>query len=129
MPQIVYKQRGNFNNLIRYLSGKNRRRDDILKRLEYYGRVGVAALQSATPVDTGTTAYSWDYAIEEGSKGFTISWTNSNVNEGYNIALLIQYGHGLKNGGYIAGRDYINPAILPVFEAMINDIGDEVSKL
>ena len=84
--------------------------------LDEWGKLGVDALSSATPVDTGKTASSWSYSIEKTEKGYRLYWNNSNVNDGVNIALIIQYGHAARNGVYVAGRDYINPALQPVFD-------------
>lgn len=95
--------------------------------LSKYGRMGVEALRSATPVRTGRTAASWTYSIEKTQYGVAIQWNNTNVNKGVNIAILIQVGHGTRNGGYVQGIDYINPALQPIFEQMANDIFKEVS--
>ncbi len=100
---------------------------DIYRDLDRYGRNGVVALSSVTPVDSGTTAAAWGYNIERNSSGFTIVWTNSNVNQGSRIALLIQYGHGTGTGGYVAGYDYINPAIRPVFDQIQTEIWKRVT--
>lgn len=98
--------------------------------LRKYGRIGVEALSSATPVDTGKTANSWHYRIEEeGRHKVSIIWTNSNTNKGVNIALILQYGHGTRQGGYVKGIDYINPAMKPVFDAISNKAWEEVSRL
>lgn len=96
--------------------------------LDKYGAIGVEALRSATPVDTGKTADSWDYEIERSDGVAKIVWTNSNINEGVNIALILQYGHGTGTGGYVVGRDYINPAIRPVFDKIADDAWKEVTK-
>lgn len=97
--------------------------------LDKYGKQGVSALSSATPVDSGLTANSWTYEIENKGDQVTIFWGNTNVNKGVNIAVILQYGHGTRNGGYVAGRDYINPAIRPVFDAIANEAWKEVTKL
>ena len=94
-----------------------------------YGREGVAALSAATPKDSGLTAASWDYEITHNGKETTIAFTNSNVRNGVNIAIILQYGHGTRNGGYVAGRDYINPAIQPIFDKMANEAWREVTNL
>ena len=122
---IVVKHRGNFNKTEKFL--RRMSKTDFLRKLEKYGREGVAALASATPVESGLTASSWDYEIHSSRGSFSISWTNSNVNNGVPIAILIQYGHGTRNGGYVQGRDYINPAIQPIFDKMSNDIWKEVT--
>ena len=94
---------------------------------DYYGRLGVDALSRATPTDTGRTSASWTYEIEKSGKTVTISWLNTNVNDGAVIALLLQYGHGTGTGAYIQGYDYINPAIRPVFDKIATDIWKKVS--
>lgn len=97
--------------------------------LDKYGKMGVAALSSATPVDTGKTAASWYYDIERSNGSVSIVWKNSNVVDGVSIAVILQYGHGTRNGGWVQGRDYINPAIQPVFDEIANNMWREVTKL
>jgi hypothetical protein len=97
--------------------------------LNKYGKMGVDALSSATPVDTGKTSKSWSYKIEHDKTSFTLSFYNSNVNNGVPIAVILQYGHGTRNGGYVVGRDYINPAIQPVFDELVAELTKEVSKV
>lgn len=94
-----------------------------------YGTIGIEALASATPKDTGKTSESWEYVIEHRLGKSSIIWSNMNVNDGCNVAILLQYGHGLKNGGYVQGRDFINPAIQPVFDKIANDAWDEVTRV
>lgn len=94
--------------------------------IERYAQQGVAALSAATPKDTGLAASQWRYEIEKTKEGYTLSFHNDDIENGYNVAILIQYGHGLKNGGYVAGQDYINPAIKPIFDGIVNDIWKEV---
>lgn len=97
------------------------------RSLDYYGRQGVEALSSATPVDTGLTASSWDYEITRNKGRIKITWINSNITErGTPIAILIQYGHGTKSGAWVEGYDYINPALRPVFDEIANSIWQEV---
>jgi hypothetical protein len=96
--------------------------NDIRSKLDQWGEMGVNALADATPVDTGLVARSWGYRIVETRKGPTIAWYNTNVEDGALVAILIQYGHGTGTGGYVQGRDYINPAMLPVFEKIANDV-------
>lgn len=96
--------------------------------LDKYGRLGVEALSNATPKDTGKTASSWSYNIEHKSGGAVINWTNSNINEGVPIAIIIQYGHGTGWGSYVEGIDYINPAMKPVFDSIATDVLKEVTK-
>lgn len=93
-----------------------------------YAEEGVKALEEATPKDTGLTAASWYYEIKDVKGGVEISWLNSNVNKNVNIAIIIQYGHGLRGGGYVKGVDYINPAMKKVFTEMANQLWEEVSK-
>lgn len=123
---IKVKQRGNFKKVNIFF-------DKILtasqyKNLEVYARKGVEALQVATPKDTGVTANSWYYEITNTKNGISIEWKNSNTNEGYNIALLIQYGHGTRDGHYVAGIDYINPALKPIFDEIADNAWREVNR-
>lgn len=104
--------------------------DKLEKKLHRYGRMGVKALSNATPVDTGKTAASWEYSIERTKEGLSLIWYNTNVVKDWcNIALMIQYGHATRNGGWVQGRDYINPAIQPIFDEMLKKIEKEVSRL
>lgn len=98
--------------------------NDILNK---YGKQGVEALSKATPVDTGKTAKSWSYEIVKDKNGPSIVWKNSNKNKGVSIAVILQYGHGTRNGGYVQGRDYINPAIQPIFDEIANSAWKEVT--
>ena len=91
-----------------------------------YGKLGVAALASATPVRTGKTASSWDYRVKVTSSNITIEFLNDNINKHVNIAMILQYGHGTRNGGWVQGQDYINPAIRPVFQALVKEVWEEV---
>lgn len=124
---ISFRQKGDFSNLTRYLE----RAKNIVKigDLDKYGREGVAALASATPVDTGLTANSWSYEIENRNGSVTISFQNSNIQNGVPIAIILQYGHGTRNGGWVQGRDYINPAIQPIFDKIADNAWREVTKL
>ena len=98
------------------------RNDYIRQVLEHYASKGVAALASATPARSGLTAASWSSEVRVGSGKSEIIWTNTNTNSGVNIAVILQYGHGTGTGGYVAGEDYINPAIRPVMDQIANDI-------
>lgn len=124
---IQFKQKGDFSKTESFL--KKLRKLDLDSVLRKYGELGVQALASATPVETGKTAASWDYKIEKGKGVVTITWTNSNVSNGVPIALLIQYGHGTGTGGYVQGRDYIKPAILPIFDQLADALWKEVTEL
>jgi hypothetical protein len=115
---------GSWDKTISYLeylaSGKM---FDVLDR---YGRIGVDRLASATPIETGLTAHSWGYQVEHKSYYSAISWFNTHTHNGINIAVILQYGHGTGTGGWVEGRDYINPAIQPLFDKMVEDIWREV---
>ncbi len=124
MSGISVKSSGDFGNMNRFLEGMYRKK--YLKNLDYWGELGVSALRGATPVDTGKTAESWDYEIVEEPGRTTIHWINTNVNKHVNIALILQYGHGTNNGGYVQGRDYINPALRPIFDKIAEDAWLEV---
>lgn len=126
MAVIVFKHRGNLKKTTKFL--ERTVKEDYLKNLDKYGQEGVNALSLATPVDTGKTAASWDYRIEKTGPGVKLVWTNSNVNKGVNIAIILQYGHGTRNGGYVQGRDYINPAIRPIFDKIADDAWKEVTR-
>ena len=123
---ISFKHTGDFSKTTKFL--ERAKRGDYLKVLDKYGKEGVKALSSATPVDSGTTANSWSYKIEKGNSSVKISFLNSNVNKGVPIAIILQYGHGTRNGGYVQGRDYINPAIQPIFDRIANEAWKEVTK-
>lgn len=124
---ISFRQTGDFSKLTRYLEkSKNAVR---LGNLDKYGREGVAALASATPRDTGKTAESWSYEIKITKDSLAITFNNSNIQNGVPIAVIIQYGHGTNNGGWVQGRDYINPAIRPIFDKLANDVWKEVTKV
>lgn len=101
---------------------------DLALIMNQFGKEGVSALASATPSKSGVTSNSWDYEVTRKGNNWKITWTNSNVNKGANIAVLIQYGHGTRNGGYVVGRDYINPAIRPVFDKIAKQAWKEVTK-
>lgn len=124
---ITFRQKGDFLKFTRYLE----RVKEVVKLgdLDKYGQAGVDALSSATPVDSGLTASSWYYEIENKGGSATISFYNSNVNKGVPIAIILQYGHGTGTGGWVEGRDYINPAIRPIFDKIANDAWGEVTKL
>lgn len=124
---ISITQKGEFQKLTRYLIKANKAIKDI--DLGKYGKAGVDALASATPVDSGLTADSWYYEIEKGSGSTSIVFYNSNVNKGVNIAIILQYGHGTGTGGWVEGRDYINPAIQPVFEEIAEKAWKEVTSV
>lgn len=113
---------GSIDHFLRKLVKK-----DWSQVLKKYAEDGVKALAEATPRDSGKTADSWGYEIEENDRGLTIYWTNSNVNKHVNIAIIIQYGHATGSGGWVEGRDYINPALRPIFDQMADALWKEVS--
>lgn len=124
---ITFKHKGDFSKTTRYF---NRAREVVRRGiLDKYGKAGVAALSSATPVDTGVTAQSWSYKIENTSGSSKLTFYNSNVENGIIIAIILQYGHGTGTGGWVEGRDYINPAVQPVFDQIVNDLWGEVTRL
>lgn len=124
---ISFRHKGDFSKATRYFERiKEAAHIGILDR---YGREGVSALSSATPVDTGLTANSWYYTIERKNGSSSIIFHNSNVDSGVVIAVLLQYGHGTRTGGWVQGRDYINPAIQPIFDRIATEAWREVTKL
>ena len=124
---ISFRQKGDFSKSMRFLErAKNAIR---VGELDKYGRAGVAALASATPIDSGETANSWYYQIVRTKGSVTIEFHNSNIQNGVPIAVILQYGHGTGTGGWVQGRDYINPAIQPIFDNIANDAWREVTRL
>lgn len=122
---IQIRQKGDFKKLTSFLEKAKEGLD--IGVLDKYGRKGVVALSSATPVDTGLTASSWFYKIENKNGVAKIEFHNSNIQNGVPIAVILQYGHGTRNGGYIVGRDYINPALQPVFDELAKNAWKEVN--
>lgn len=124
---IKFTHKGDFSKLNRFFE----RAKNAVKMgdLDKYGRAGVAALSSATPVDSGKTASSWYYEIERQNGRATINFYNTNVNQGVPIAIILQYGHGTGTGGWVEGRDYINPALQPIFDEIVNNARKEVTTL
>ena len=123
---ISFRQKGDFSKLTRFL--EKAKEAVKIGDLDRYGREGVAALASATPIDSGKTANSWYYEIKQGRESVSISFHNSNIQNGVPIAVILQYGHGTKNGGWVQGRDYINPSIQPVFDEIANNAWKEVTR-
>lgn len=121
---IGVTQKGNFRKTDRFLHhliGAH-----YAKKLQYYGERGVQALKAATPKDTGETANAWSYEIVEENGRTAVYWRNSHVENYVNIAIILQYGHATRNGGFVEGIDYINPAIRPIFEEMAKEAWKEV---
>lgn len=117
---------GDFNNTIKFL--ERARKMSITDILNKYGEAGVKALSAATPKDTGKTASKWGYKIKVSKTSSSIEWTNDSVNDGIPIVILIQYGHGTRNGGYVSGVDFINPAIKGVMDSLADSVWREVTK-
>ena len=124
---IGIRQKGDFSKTSKYLTKS--KRNSIIKSFEKYGRKGVAALASATPVDSGLTASSWQYRVDMSKFSITLVFYNTNIQNGVPIAVILQYGHGTGTGGWVEGRDYINPAIQPIFDKIANDAWREVTKV
>ena len=127
MPRITFRSKGNFSKTDRYFQ-------KILKAihlgiLDRYGRKGVNALSSATPIDSGETAASWYYKTSYTEDSASLIFSNSHINKGVPIAIILQYGHGTGTGGYVQGRDYINPAIQPIFDKLASEAWKEVTSL
>lgn len=125
MPKVIsFSHQGNFKKTEKFFHKVLERH--YMNKLHAFGRRGVKALSEATPVDTGKTAASWTYEIVEEENRLVVYWKNTNVNRGVNIALILQYGHATRNGGWIEGRDYINPAMQPIFDEMADVAWKEV---
>ena len=124
---IRFRQKGDFSKATKYLEKSKKAAG--MKDLSKYGKAGVAALSSATPVDSGLTASSWYYEIKNQNGRISIDFCNSNINDGVPIAIILQFGHGTGTGGWVQGRDYINPAIQPVFDKIADEAWREVTEL
>lgn len=124
---IRFRQKGDFSKLTSYL--ERVKNAGGIGNLDKYGQQGVAALASATPVESGKTANSWYYEINRSKGSVSITFNNSNIQNGVPIAIILQYGHGTGTGGWVQGRDYINPAIQPLFDKIANEAWREVTKL
>ena len=124
MSLISLVSKGDFSNTKGFFSNMLRRK--YLNVLSKYGQLGVEMLAANTPIDTGLLASSWSYEITEDNSGMSIVWTNSDIENGANVAILLQYGHATRNGGYVQGIDYINPALQPVFDKLAEAAWREV---
>ncbi len=122
---ITFTQKGDLSAVSNYL--KNTKKKMNLACLDAYGRRGVAALSAATPVDTGLTSRSWYYEIKRGANTISLIFCNSNIQNGVPIAIILHYGHGTRNGGYVQGTEYINSAMKPVFESLAKEAWGEVT--
>lgn len=123
---IKFRQKGDFSNVTKYLKNTML----FVRNIDFdkYGREGVAALKATTPVDTGLTSNSWYYEIVKTNGSVTITFNNRNIQNGVPIAIILQYGHATRNGGWVEGRDYINPAIQPIFDELANKAWREVKR-
>ena len=122
---IKLTAKGSFRNSERFFTNSKQLGEKFRQIMDRYGRQGVDALQSATPQDTGETAKMWSYSINN----WGLEFSNSNDNQGIPIVILIQYGHGTRNGGWVEGRDYINPAMQPIFDEIADSAWKEVTKI
>lgn len=123
---ISVKQKGDLKKTFDFM--KRSKKIFSAKKLEKWARRGVEELSKATPMDTGKTASSWDYVIKEHGDDVTIYFTNSNISPNGNVpvAVLLQYGHSTKNGGYVQGVDYINPALIPIFDSIVKEAWEDL---
>lgn len=124
---ISFRQKGDFKKTEKFL--KKSLGKDYISVLEKYGEYGVRALSAATPVESGLTAASWSYDIIQNKGSISVVWYNSNVQRGINIAVILQYGHGTRHGGWVEGRDYINPALHPIFDELAEKAWKEVTRI
>lgn len=122
---IRVKQKGDFSKTHKFLN--NSKKLDVSRCLAKYAEQGLQALSSATPIDTGETSASWYYKIEQTKNGYSLKFFNSHKEDGVPIAIILQYGHATRNGGWVEGRDYINPAIGPIFDKIAKDAWREVT--
>ena len=123
---ISFKHKGSFKNTERFFN--NIKTQKYMSALEQWGQLGVDTLAANTPKRTGLTAASWAYKIERNDSTTTLSWYNTNVNDGVNIAIILQYGHGTGTGGYVQGQDYINPAMAPIFDTIAENVWAEIKR-
>lgn len=123
---VTFRQQGDFSKLSKFLERAKER--VYLGELDKYGRMGVRALREATPIDSGETADGWYYTIEQERGVAKLTFCNSNVNDGVPIAIILQYGHGTGTGGWVEGRDYINPALRPIFDEIADKAWKEVTR-
>lgn len=124
---FLFRHKGDFKKTEKLLKKSIGR--DYRKILDQYGQYGVQALSDATPVESGETAASWSYEIIQNRSSISVVWKNSNINKGVNIAIILQYGHATRNGGYVEGRDYINPALRSIFDKLAESAWREVTSV
>ncbi len=119
---ITYEVSGSFQNMERFLKGVSNLGSKIVSAMHRYGPVGVDALSAATPMDTGLASMSWDYEVVSGGGVYTLWWTNFDIENGFPVAIALQYGYATGTGGYVQGQDYINPAIRPIFDQIADNV-------
>jgi len=124
---IKFRHKGSFHNTELFLDRTKKINYRLI--LEKYAREGIEVLRSATPKDTGATSDSWNFEILTGKSGFTITWTNSHIEDGVPVVILLQYGHGTRSGTFVEGRDFINPAMRPLFDKIAENLWKEVTSL
>ena len=122
---ITITNKGDFAKTFSFLNSSKKL--NVNSIMDKYGKEGVSLLSKSTPIDSGQTAASWTYKIETTKSRTSINWYNTNIVNGVNIAIILQYGHGTQNGGYVSGRDYINPSLLPLFDRMTEELWKEVT--
>lgn len=123
---ISFKHKGDFTKTTNFLKRTNKL--DMFSLLNKYGQEGVSALSANTPVESGLTANSWDYRVVKNAGSYSLQWFNNNIEKGVKIAVILQYGHATRNGGWVEGIDYINPSLAPVFNKIADDAWKEVTK-
>ncbi len=122
---FTISSKGSFKNTEKFLQTMSK--GDIFRSLDKYGQEGVAALSAATPAESGATAAAWSYEVTKGRGQYSISWTNGHIVGGVPVVILLQYGHGTGTGGYVQGRDFINPALKPIFDRIASDVWKAVT--
>lgn len=122
---ITFEQSGDFRKTESFLAKMSK--NDIFSTLDKYGRMGVSALSNATPATSGLAASSWNYFVKKSKSQYSITWTNSNIENGFPVVVMLQYGHGTGTGGYVKGYDFINPAIRPIFDKISNEVWKAVT--
>lgn len=124
---LFFRHKGGFRKTEKLL--KKSLGKDYRKILDHYGALGVESLSRSTPIESGETAASWNYEIIQNGSSLSVVWKNNHINKGVNIAIILQYGHATRNGGYVQGRDYINPALRPIFDKLAESAWKEVTSI
>lgn len=124
---VTFRYKGDWKKTEKWLDSSQKY--SPMQLLKEYGEAGLMALSLATPIDTGETANSWTYKVTNNGDSYSIIWSNSNIVKGVPIAIILQYGHGTRNGGYVQGMDYINPALKAVFTRFTEELDEEMRKL